>query len=74
MEQEQHTVEVRCTSCKGTQRITTQGLTRLDVEVWAELLCGRSRFYVNPIPKDDPGPVGRCGICGERSMEFEVVE
>jgi hypothetical protein len=66
-------VRFSCSMCRSESRITTTGLELASIEIWAELVVGRSRFFVAPIEKDDPGPAGRCAQCGERALDFEIL-
>jgi hypothetical protein len=42
-----------------------------ELQLWADLVVGRSPLFVRPIEPDEPGLVGRCGACGTRALQWE---
>lgn len=67
-------VQFSCSSCSAQQTVTLGGdFDRVSVEMFAELVVGRSRFFVKPIEANDPGPCGRCNTCGVRAISFEIL-
>ena len=69
-------VTFRCQGCAKETALTFRPgqFSRDYVESFAELLTGRSRFFVAPIANDDPGPLGRCSYCGQRPLDFTIDE
>lgn len=68
-------VQFSCSSCGAEQTVRLEGgsMERDYVESFAELVVGRSRFFVKPIEPDEPGPCGRCNTCGVRAISFAIL-
>lgn len=68
-------VRLSCSSCGGATvvRLSGAGLDEAFVRDFAEMTVGRSRFFVKPVERDDPGPCGRCAACGVRALDFEIL-